>query len=234
MKINRRTAIALGLIGAGTVVVARAGHRGRSGSKATSPSPAPQPPPTPGGGWVDADAPRRIRALAGPLADQLGWPDLPDLLVAIAWTESRGNPQAQRYQGANAARGWFQMRPNSARLDQANLTVDALKREADQVALVTWYLHRLRNYARKGQDIDLLALRRGMAYPFLVADVDEDMSTPDAGPGVRSRGARERFAEGLAMAGEDESFMFHRAFPPGYHWPGIDAALQTVRAASAS
>jgi hypothetical protein len=181
---------------------------------------------------VDADAPRRIRALAAPLADQLGWPDLPDLLVAIAYTESRGNPKAQRSSSSNAARGWFQMRPKSARLAEAGLGVEALKSEPEQVALVTWYLHRLRPYAKSGQVIDLLALRRGMAYPFLVADVNETMSTPDAGPGVRSRDARKRFAQGIAKAGRDASFMLHPAFPPGYEWPGIDAALQTVTAAA--
>jgi hypothetical protein len=157
----------------------------------------------------------------------MGWPDLPDFLVAIAWTESRGNPKSQKYQSANAARGWFQLRPKSARVDQVGLSAADLKNERAVVALASWYLYRLKNYASQGQHIDLLALRRGMAYPFLVADVNETMSTPDAGPGVRSRGARTRFAQGIAKAGLPADFMFNSALPPGT-WPGIEQALALV------
>lgn len=157
----------------------------------------------------------------------MGWPDLPDMLVAIAWTESRGNPAAQNNPSANAARGWFQLRPKSARVADVGMTASDLKNERAAVALAAWYLYRLRNYAAAGQTLDLLALRRGMAYPFLVADVGETMSTPDAGPGVRSRGARIRFAEGIEKAGLAPEFMFHSALPPGT-WPGIEPALALV------
>lgn len=233
MKVGRREALTLGLLGVGAVALI-----GSSGSKPKSPRrsrrPYTRPSPKPGGGWKDKDAPERIRAIAQPLADMIGWPDLPDFLVAIAWTESRGNSQAQNGTSANSARGWFQLRPNSARVEDAGLTAAALKDERSSVALITWYLHRLAKYAKPGQQIDLLALRRGMAYPFLVADVEETMATPSAGPGVRSRESRERFATGIAAAGLPDSFMYHAAFPAGYAWPGIHAALAATGAGAVS
>ncbi len=230
MKLKRRHLLTLGLVGVGVVALYTVSRR----PKPTRKRGAPKPTPVPGGGWADEDAPRRIREIAGPLADAIGWPDLPDLLVAIAWTESRGDRQAQAGTSANAARGWFGLRPTSSRHEDAGLGVGALKEERPSVALITWYLNRMRPYADPDQVVDLLALRRGMAYPFLVADVDETMSTPRDGPGVRSKAVRKRFAEGIAKAGLPEAFMFNSAFVPGYSWPGIESALTTVGAGEVS
>ena len=64
--------------------------------------------------------------------------------------------------------------------------------------------------------------------------VDETMSTPHAGPGVRSGQTRKRFAQGIAKAGRPESFMFNSAFLPGYSWPDIETALALVGAGGIS
>lgn len=229
MAVGRRQALALtGLALAGGVLVLAGRKRGATRRRKTVTPPKDDPAkPRPSGGWVDGDAPRRIREIAQPLADSIGWPDLPDLLVAIAWTESRGNPRAASDSG-NKARGWFGMRPVSARLDDVGLPPSALKDERAAVGLITWYLHRLQPYAAPGQEIDLLALRRGMAYPVLVADVDETRAIGKWGPGERSRLTRSNFEAGIAAAGLPEHFMFNSAFLPGYHWPGINTALDIV------
>ena len=122
------------------------------------------PEPTITGKWVDPDAPRRIRALARPIEEAANWPGLGDYLASIAFLESRGNPRAGKDTG-NLARGWFGMRPNSARLRDLGLTGDALKDERYAVALAAWYAHRLRPFASKNQRIDSMAIRRGWAYP---------------------------------------------------------------------
>lgn len=178
--------------------------------------------PKPGDGWVDADAPRRIRELAAPIAAAANWPDLPDFLVAVAWTESRGNPRAGSDVG-NAARGWFGLRPDSSRHDDLGLPVSALKDERWAVLLAAWYAHRLQPYAFPGQKIDWLALRRGWALPKLVSDVNETAPVKNYAPGERSADVRERLSNALEAVGLPQSFMYRPAFPPGYQWPGIGA-----------
>ncbi len=173
------------------------------------------------GKWVDRDAPRRIRELAAPIERVANWPGLGDYLAAISYTESRGNPRAGTSAVDNRARGWFGMRPRSARLRDLGLGVEALKDERYAVALAAWYAHRCRPYAAPGQRIDWLAIRRCWGYP---SDVDE----------VDHPGYWRQFGRGLSSVGLPQSFMHLPAFPSGYTWPGIEVVLQAVgRGASA-
>lgn len=222
MAIGRRKILALTGVALGGAVLLSSRKQTRRRRKVVTPPKGDTPQPS--GGWVDGDAPRRIREIAQPIADHLGWPDLPDFLVAIAWTESRGNPRAGSDSG-NKARGWFGLRPVSARVEDVGLSPSSLKDERAAVALITWYLERLEKYGAPGQLIDLLALRRGMAYPVLVADVDETRAIGKWGPGERSRMTRNNFEAGIAAAGLPESFMVNSAFPSGYQWPGINTVL---------
>lgn len=173
----------------------------------------------PGSGWVDADAPRRIRQIAAPIESVAHWRGLGDFLVANAWTESRGNSRAQN--SASGAAGWFQgfvwtLRADDLGIDRAHLLGD----ERLQVALQAWYVYRLRPYGAPGQRIDWAAIRRGEAYPQLVADTD--LSEP------RSRENFQRFQEGVYKAGLPADFVRYPAFPDGFVWPGIDTVLAAV------
>jgi soluble lytic murein transglycosylase-like protein len=179
--------------------------------------------PKAGSGWVDRYAPARIRAYAAPIEELANWPGLGDFLVAVAWTESRGNPAAVNHKEAgspNVARGWFQLRPSSARVGDLGLGPDALFDEPTAVALAAWYAARLRKFAKSGQKIDWLAVRRGWALPSRVSDTGESNE--------RSVDTRKRFADGVAHADLPSSFMYQRAFPSDYHWPGIEAVFNAV------
>ena len=181
----------------------------------------PTPPLPIGIGWVDSDAPRRIRDLAAPIEAVANWPGLGHYLAAVAWTESRGNSSVcQGDCGPNSARGWFQIRPKTARVADLGLSPAAIFDEPTSIALAAWYANRLRPYASPGQAVDWLAIRRGWAIPGLVDDVNEAHE--------RSPKTRRRFDEGLAKAGMSASFKHTPAFPPGYQWPGIDAVLSAV------
>jgi hypothetical protein len=198
------------------------------------------------GRWADANAPGRIRQIAYPIEDRTGWVGLGDFLVACAATESGGNMTAcAGVRGAtldtpcpgNTARGWFQLRPKSALAYEYEYLVDSdpdiLRREAAaQVAFAAWYAYRLRNYAKSGQLVDWLAIRRGWALPRLVSDVDEVAEVKGYAPGERSGDVRERFERGVAMAGLDDSFMYARAYPPGFVWPGIANVLDLAYSAA--
>lgn len=219
MRVSRRgLLVGAGLVGGGVALVALSSSSTSSTSSASVPSVANLPTSAPGP-WVDPDAPRRIRQLAANLEQAAGWPGLGDYLAGIAWIESRGNAHAGSDVG-NAARGWFGVRPQSAKVGELGLSPSALKDEADAVALAAWYAHRLRKYAAPGQQIDWLAVRRGWAYPGKVDDVHDP-------------GYREQLAKGLAAAGVPADFMLRPAFPEGYEWPGIEAALQLTRGAIA-
>lgn len=171
-----------------------------------------------GSGWADGDAPRRIRQIAAPIEALAHWPGLGDFLVANAWTESRGSSRASNPSGAI---GWFQGFPSTLRADDLGITrSQILSDERLQVALQAWFIYRLRPYARSGQVIDWAAIRRGEAYPSLVADVNLDQQ--------RSRDNQRRFEDGIYKAGLPVNFLHYPAFPPGFTWPGIDAVLAAV------
>lgn len=203
----------------------------------------------PGGGWSDRSAPDRIREIAGPIEETTGWHGLTDFLIAVAWGESRGNQYAcagvsratlDDACSGNKARGWFQNRPSSAYADEYAFLVDddpdLIRRDARYaVAFFVWYVYRLRNYAKKGQTVDWLAIRRGGALPRLVKDVDEeavvDRIKPGTDPprkykpGERSADVRERFEQAVAAVGLPDDFMYERAFPPGFVWPTFEQIL---------
>lgn len=206
--------------------------------------------PRPGGGWVDRSAPERIREIAWPIEEATGWRGLTDFLTAVAWGESKGNQYAcagvRRAKldtpcPGNKARGLFQNRPTSAYADEyawlVNADPDLIRRDARYaVAFFVWYVYRLRNYAKKGQTIDWLAVRRGGALPRLVSDVDEvavvDRIKPGTDPprkyrpGERSADVRHRFEGAVAGVGLPDSFMYERAFPPGFVWPTFENILK--------
>lgn len=222
MKTTRRQLLTGGAIIGGALVAGALSSRRRRGSSPSFELPPPRT-PVPGGGWADADAPRRIRQIAKPIEDLVGWPGLGDYLVAVAWTESRGNPRAGGDTG-NVARGWFGMRPASARVSELGLPASALKDERYAVALAAWYAHRLRNYRFSGQVMDWFAVRRGWALPSLVSDVDADNQ--------RSQDVYDRFELAVAKAGLPQSFIFRRAFLPGYQWPGVAAVINAAKGAA--
>lgn len=171
-----------------------------------------RPPPVSSGGWVDADAPRRIREYAAAIEDVTGWRGLGDHLVAVAWTESRGNPYA--IAKSTGARGWFQLRPESTGDTYIERNPDELFDEWTSVLYYADYLQRLRKWWDFGGSPTWLALRRGAAYPSLVSDRDESSA--------RSVDTRRRYEEGLAAARVDESFMYDDAFPPGFVWTEVE------------
>lgn len=234
MAVSRRDLLLGGLVVGGAVLaIASSGSKKRSPTSTGNGSGdggSSVDPPVPGYHWVDADAPRRIRMIAAPLELSTGMFGFGDFLAAIAYLESRGNSQAGSNAG-NAARGWFGMRPESARVKDAGLPASALKNERQAVALAFWYGWRLRPYASPGQVIDRLALRRGWGYPFLVNDVDEQKTTPqNRTPGAYSRAVRENLVHGYQAVDVDPQVMYEAAFTSGYTWPGIHNALQIVGA----
>lgn len=202
--------VAAGILVAATLVVVRPHVGGSAQSYAVRP---------PGSGWVDPDAPRRIRQIAAPIQKLAHWPGLGDFLVANAWTESRGNSRAVN--DSSGAVGWFQVFRSTMRADDLGVSREQiLNDERIQVALISWYIYRLRPYAAAGQTIDWAAIRRGEAYPSLVSDTDLSQQ--------RSRENQARFVEGIAKAGLPPAFLHYPAFPQGFQWPGIDAVLAAV------
>lgn len=167
-----------------------------------------------------------IRALVLPVEKKIGQRGLADFLTATAWTESNFNPNAENDIGY---KGLFQMSDNSSMVDDLGVSGDVLFNPRWSIALISWYIERLRKYAEPGQVIDWLAVRRGMAYPHLVSDVQENKpAKPGAVPGQRSREVRERLESGLDYVGLPRSFMYKPAFASGYKWPGIQAVLSSV------
>lgn len=169
--------------------------------------------------WTD-----RIERLAAPVEQLAGWPGLAEFLKGVAYTESRGNPQADTHKGSNSARGWFGLRPKTARVEDAGLDVDALTREAESVALAAWLAYRLWVYGGK-RPRTWLELRRGWRLPSLLEDDDEQEEG--------STEVRKRFKDALSAVGVDLGFMEEQAFPPGFEWPGFAEVLASVRAVGA-
>lgn len=200
----------LGFAGAATAALAS------SGAAASSTGGGDVPPSV--GPWKDADAPRRIRAIAAPIEAELAWPGLGDFLVAVAWIESRGNPNAGADADNNAARGWFGMRPKSAKLADRGLEVSALKSERLAVALAADYAHRLRKWWDP-ERIDWLALRRGWGYPKDVKKWNTEIAVPN-------------FRKGVTAAGLPLAWMQELAFTPDYDWPGFARVVELAKGAA--
>ena len=200
--------------------------------------------PRPGGGWYDRDAPARIRELAAPIEDATGWLRLGDFLVVVAATESGGNQYAcygirgatiADYCPGNNARGWFGGRPKSMYAHGYKSLVqsdpDLIRRnERWAVATYAWFAYRLRNYWHQSRPVNWLAIRRGGASTRLVNDVNEIAEWPNKAPGERSADVRRRMERGCAMAGLPDSFMYERAFAPGFSWPGFEGILEILDA----
>jgi soluble lytic murein transglycosylase-like protein len=232
-KAQRTAGLALMAVGA-LGLASMASSRRKSGSKST-PSPSNYDPDYPSDWDARAD---RVWDLAWDISDVTGWGDgLPLFMLATAYTESRGNPMACAAPcGSNSARGLFQVRPKSGfygdlaylATDDPNLLFDP----AWNAAMAAWYLYRLRKYAYDGQEVDWLALRRGMALPRLVADDDEQASVKGYADGERSADTRERLESALYAVNIEESFMYEPAFPDTFSWPGIDVVLDAVDAPS--
>lgn len=233
MARGRLWAWLLGVTGVGGLAFAVAGGGGGSSSSSSSGSDGtPKDSPKGGGGWTDADAPRRIREIAAPLAAYTGQGrDLVDFLVTTAFTESRGNSRVGTDVDNNAARGWFGLRPATALAYELEPLlergrVDLLKNERWAVALATWLVWRLRKYGDPKQVVDWLAIRRGFAFPRLVADDAEVAEVPGYAPGERSRDVRERMELGAGKAGRGNDLLFGAAFPPGTREPDVRKLLE--------
>lgn len=160
---------------------------------------------------------KELRALVLPVEQRIGQHRLADFLSAVAFTESRFDPLVQN---ASGRRGLFQMTGSAANLDELGVGPDVLFNKRWSIALIAWYIQRLRNYGKPGQIIDYLAIRRGMAYPNLVSDVGNNEQ--------RSREVRSRFSAALKHVGLPQSFMQVPAFPSSYNWPGIDAVIASA------
>lgn len=228
---KRSTIYLLGGLGAAGIAYAAFGPK-KSKSSGTRGAP---PPPEPTGEikWKDKDAPFRIAELAGKIEDQTGWLGLSEFLVAVALWESRGDSDVCNMQGGscrpNNARGWFQLRPQSA-LGKSPIKLadkpDILFNEPWAVAMAAWYAYRLRTWGKSGVPVNWLAIRRGWALPSLVKDVNETKA--------RSKVVRQNLELTFGSLGIPESFMYEPAIPPGFVWPGVEQVLEIVGAPPAA
>ena len=223
--------LVLGALGVGGLLLATSGGKKKRGTATRDPGDYDL---EPGGGWAWKYAPEWILYLGGLIEDATGWINLPEFLLAVAWTESRGNPFACHGEcKPNSARGLYQGRPKSFLVgDLEGYPSDLLFDIHWATALATWYIWRLRNWGFSGQTIDWLAVRRGFAYPRLVSDVNETAEVSGFDPGERSKDTRRRFENALAAVGLPDEFMYERAYPPGLGWPGIWNILEIVGAPS--
>ena len=173
------------------------------------------------GVWKDADAPRRIREHAAPIEAASGWVGLGDFLVALAFTESRGNPRALGDGGTSG--GWFQMKSSAKCVDALGLTASELSQapEALQVVLAACHAHRLGTvWMSQGQDVEWRDIRRGWRFPRWVQAAYRTRS--------ESRNTHKRFLQGIKAAGLPASFATGTAFPAGFNWPGLSGLLDLV------
>lgn len=212
------SALPMAALGLGALVLLAPPRRSRAAAKPSRSPERPAPSRTELGRWADDDAPRRIRALADPIERLADWPGLGDYLVAVAWTESRGNPDAVA--GSTGARGWFQLIPSTAAHPRVLADPTLLHDERWAVATAADLVYRLavRWGLNKGFQPDWAAIRRGWRYPSLVIDADEfDPNSKRVG---------RHFVEGLVAAGLGPGFA--RESPIPERWPGRDALLQAV------
>lgn len=165
------------------------------------------------GRWNQEGDDDYIRTLVAPAEKVMRLPGLSDFLVAVAWIESRGNPEASQ-PGANGARGLFGMRPESARVYELGLAADDLLDPETSVALACWYLERCHRYLEDGQEMTWAAVRRCWSYPALVDNVDHHDTEVN-------------LSKGLACAGVPRDFM-ERELSRWYRWPGVEAVFDAV------
>lgn len=175
-----------------------------------------------------------VRAMAARVERVTGpWPGLGDYLAAVAYWESShrdGEPsnacacESWHTQGVckpNAARGLFQIRPNTADVPGTVEDPERLYEPEFSVAVAAWLIWRLQHNRLPNRAADWLAIKRGWKLPSLVADEWEE--------DPRSIKVRENFKRALQGAGVPQTFMFQRAIPAGLVWPGFDAVLAAVR-----
>jgi hypothetical protein len=171
--------------------------------------------------WKDADAPSRIRQYAAPIEAAAGWEGLGDFLVALAFTESRGNSQALG-DGGNSG-GWFQMKKGARCVDAMGLTATELSKSSEglQVLLAACHAHRLGTaWQSSGQAVEWRDVRRGWAFPKWVKESYRQSS--------ETKNNRTRFARGIRAAGLPASFANRRTFPSGFEWPGLSELLTMI------
>jgi hypothetical protein len=189
-----------------------------------------------GGGSTDNNVHRlsgsEIRELAAPLAHVMSWPDLPKFLSVVAFTESGGNPKVASCAN-NKACGLYGLRYKTSRLAELGQPPEALHDARWATFADAWLSWRLGHmgYHFPGQVVDWLAIRRGMAFPKLVADVDEKAPIKGYAPGERSADVRRRMLKGLAHEGIDDEFMYEPAYQGGAFFPGVDAMLAAMNLA---
>jgi hypothetical protein len=182
-----------------------------------------------GGGGEGRLSANEIRELAAPLAHVMSWPDLPDFLAVVAYTESGYNPKVASCAN-NKACGLYGLRYKTSRLAELGQPPEMLHDARWATFADAWLSWRLGHmgYHFPGQVVDWLAIRRGMAFPKLVADVDEKMPVKGYAPGERSADVRERMEKGVAHAGLPDSFMYEPAYQGGAFFPGVDAMLAAM------
>lgn len=171
--------------------------------------------------WKDADAPRRIREYAAPIEAASGWVGLGDFLVALAFTESRGNSRALGDGGSSG--GWFQMKRGAKCVDAMGLTAATLAEASEelQVLLAACHAHRLGTvWQSSGQDVEWRDVRRGWAFPKWTKQSYRTSSDTQKN--------RRHFDKGIRAAGLHASFATRRAFPSGFDWPGLSALLTMI------
>lgn len=173
-----------------------------------------------------------IRELAAPLAHVMSWPDLPDFLAVVAFTESGYNPKVASCAN-NKACGLYGLRYQTSRLAELGQPPEALHDPKWATLADAWLSWRLGHmaYHFPGQVVDWLAIRRGMAFPKLVADVNETFPVKGYADGERSADVRKRMLKGIHHVGLDDEFMYQPAYTGGAHFPGIDAMLAAMNLA---
>jgi hypothetical protein len=189
-----------------------------------------------GGGSQDTNPNKlsgsEIRALAAPLAHVMSWPDLPKFLSVVAFTESGGNPKVASCAN-NKACGLYGIRYKTSRLAELGIPAEALhdaKWATFADAWLSWRLGHM-GYHFAGQVVDWLAIRRGMAFPHLVADVNETAPVKGYKDGERSGDVRRRMLKGIHHEGLDDNFMYEPAYQGGAFFPGVDAMLAAMNLA---
>jgi len=177
-----------------------------------------------GDGWVDADAPRRIREYAAAIEAHTGWVGLGDYLAATAYTESRGDRDAVGDSGRSW--GWFQVRPAAKCMQWLGLEgPELLGDEALQVVVAACHAYRLGTvYDAPGQRVQWRDVRRGWKYPEWVDQAYRDVP--------ETEGNEDRLRRALIAVGISPDFRFSRAFPPGFQMLPVDYLLGIVRGVS--